>query len=121
MICERRVPARVKGTVYKMVVRPAMLYGLDTVSLKKRQEAELKVAELKMLRFALGVTRMDRIRTEYIRGPAQVGWLTDKASEIVLVRTCAEKRCWVYWETDAEDGVARQEEKNNKRTFMDMM
>ena len=62
VICDRRVAARVKGKVYKMVVRPAMLYSLEAVALTKRQEAELEVAELKMLRFSLGVTRMDRIR-----------------------------------------------------------
>ena len=37
-----------------------MLYGLETVALTKRQEAEMEVAELKMLRFSLGVTRMDK-------------------------------------------------------------
>ena len=44
------LPARVKGKVYKVAVRPAMLYGLETVALTKRQEAEMEVAELKMLR-----------------------------------------------------------------------
>lgn len=39
-----------------------MLGGLETVPLKKRQEAELEVAEMKVLRFSLGVTRMDRIK-----------------------------------------------------------
>ncbi|KAK3518100.1 hypothetical protein QTP70_033322 [Hemibagrus guttatus] len=43
--------ARIKGKVYRTVVRLAMLYGLETVSLRKRQESELEVAELKMLRF----------------------------------------------------------------------
>ena len=62
VICDRRVPARVKGKVYKVAVRPAMLYGLETVALTKRQEAEMEVAELKMLRFSLGVTRMDKTR-----------------------------------------------------------
>ena len=70
VICDRMVPARVKGKVYKTVVRPAMLYGLETVAMTKRQEAELEVAELKMLRFSLGVTRMDMIRNEYIGGTA---------------------------------------------------
>ena len=56
VICDRRVPARVKGKVYRVAVRPAMLYGLETVALTKRQEAEMEVAELKMLQFALGVT-----------------------------------------------------------------
>ncbi|MCJ8739511.1 hypothetical protein PDJAM_G00048000 [Pangasius djambal] len=75
---------RIKGKVYKTVVRPAMLYGLETVSLRKRQESELEVAELKMLRFSFGVTRLDRIRNEYIRGTAHVGHLGDKVREARL-------------------------------------
>ncbi|KAK3531584.1 hypothetical protein QTP70_024969, partial [Hemibagrus guttatus] len=70
--------------VYRTVVRPAMLYGLETVSLRKRQESELEVAELKMLRFSLGVTRLDRIRNDYIRGTAHVGRLGDKVKEARL-------------------------------------
>ncbi|KAK3572267.1 hypothetical protein QTP86_029691 [Hemibagrus guttatus] len=75
---------RINGKVYRTVVRPAMLYGLETVSLRKRQESELEVAELKMLRFSLGVTRLDRIRNEYIRGTAHVGRLGDKVREARL-------------------------------------
>ena len=85
VICDRRVPARVKGKVYKVAVRPAMLYGLETVALTKRQEAEMEVAELKMLRFSLGVTRMDKIRNEYIRGTAQVGKFGEKTREARLI------------------------------------
>ncbi|KAK3548972.1 hypothetical protein QTP70_022655 [Hemibagrus guttatus] len=64
VLCDRKISARIKGKVYRTVVRPAMLYGLETVSLRKRQESELEVAELKMLRFSLGVTRLDRIRNK---------------------------------------------------------
>ncbi|KAK3522491.1 hypothetical protein QTP86_015882 [Hemibagrus guttatus] len=81
VLCNRKISARIKGKVYRTVVRPAMLYGLETVSLRKRQESELEVAELKMLRFSLGVTRLDRIRNEYIRGTAHVGHLGDKVRE----------------------------------------
>ena len=84
VICVRRVPARVKGKVYKAAVRPAMLYGLKTVALTKRQEAEMEVAELKMLRFSLGVTRMDKISNEYIRGTAQMGRFEEKTREARL-------------------------------------
>ncbi|KAK3561987.1 hypothetical protein QTP86_022733, partial [Hemibagrus guttatus] len=84
VLCDRKISARIKGKVYKTVVRPAMLYGLKTVSLRKRQESELEVAELKMLRFFLGVTRLDRIRNEYIRGTAHVGRLGDKVREARL-------------------------------------
>ena len=73
VICDRRVPARVKGKVYKVAVRPAMVYGRETVVPTQRQEAEMEVAELKMLRFSLGVTRMDKIRIKHIRGTSHVG------------------------------------------------
>ncbi|KAK3542457.1 hypothetical protein QTP86_025884, partial [Hemibagrus guttatus] len=84
VLCDRKISARIKGKVYRTVVRPAMLYGLETVSLRKRQESELEVAELKMLRFSLGVTRLDRIRNEYNRGTAHVGCLGDKVREARL-------------------------------------
>ena len=84
VFCDRTVPARVKGKVYKVAVTPVMLYGLETVSLTKRQEAEMEMAELKMLRFSLGVTRMDKIRNEYIRGTAQMGRFGEKTREARL-------------------------------------
>ncbi|KAK3521712.1 hypothetical protein QTP70_015816, partial [Hemibagrus guttatus] len=52
VLCDRKISARIKRKVYRTVVRPAMLYGLETVSLRKRQESELEVAELKMLRLS---------------------------------------------------------------------
>ena len=53
VICDRQIPARVEGKVPKIAVRIAMVYGLETVALTKRQEAELEEAELKMLRFSV--------------------------------------------------------------------
>ena len=92
VICDRRVPARVKGKVYMVAARPAILYGLETVALAKRQEADMEVAELKMLRFSLRVTRMDKIRNEYIRGTAQVGRFGEKNRDTTeVVWTCTEE------------------------------
>ena len=62
VICDRRLPARVKGKVYSSMVRPAMVYGLETVAVTKKQVEEMEVAEIKILRFAMGVTRKDKIR-----------------------------------------------------------
>ena len=67
VICDRRLRVRVKGKMYSSVVRPAMVYGLETVAVTKKQVEEMKVAEMKMLRFAMGVTRKDKITNEYIR------------------------------------------------------
>ena len=80
----------------KVTVRPAMLYGLETVALTKRQEAEMEVAELKMLPFSLGVTRMDNIINGYIRGTAQVGRFG---------KTIRDVRLRWFWHVRMEVGV----------------
>ena len=81
VICDRRLPARVKGKVYSLVVRPAMVYGLETVAVTKKQIEEMEVAEMKMLRFAMGVTRKDKIRNEYISSTVKVERLGMKMRE----------------------------------------
>ena len=44
-----------------------MVYALETVAVTKKQMEEMEVVEMKMLRFAMGVTRKDKIRNDYIR------------------------------------------------------
>ena len=68
VICDRRLPSRVKEKVYSSVVRSTMVYGLETLAVTKKQVEEMDVAEMKMLRFAMGVTRKYKIRNNYIRG-----------------------------------------------------
>ena len=36
VMCDKRVATRMKGKVYKTVERPVMLYGLETVALRKK-------------------------------------------------------------------------------------
>ena len=73
ILCNRRISLRVTGKVYKTVVRPAMLYGAEAWAVKKPHEKKLDVAEMRMLRWMRGVTKMDRIRNERIRGTTKVG------------------------------------------------
>ena len=72
VICDKRLPAKVKGKVYSSVVIPAMVYGLETVAVTKKQVEEMEVAEIKILRFAMGVTKKDKIRNEHIRSTVKV-------------------------------------------------
>ena len=81
VICDRNLPARVKGKVYSSVVRPAMVYGLETVAVTKKQVKEMEVAEMKMLKFAMGVMRKDKIINEYIRSTVKVERLEMKIRE----------------------------------------
>ena len=78
VLCDRKLSARVKGKMYESVVRPAMLYGIETVAVVKRQVGKMEVGELKMVRWALGVTRKDKIKNEYVRGTAKITKLGDK-------------------------------------------
>ena len=64
--------------MYKSVVRPTMLYGMETVAVTERLVGKMEVAELKMLRWALGVTRKDKVRNEYVRRTAKIAKLGDK-------------------------------------------
>ncbi|XP_063607302.1 uncharacterized protein LOC134781917 [Penaeus indicus] len=80
-ICDKRVPVRLKGKVHKAVVRPALIYGLEAAPLKKSEEKKMNAAEMKMLRWMVGVTRRDRIRNEYIRGTVNVVEVSKKIQE----------------------------------------
>ena len=56
ILCDRRIRFRVKGKVYKTIVRLAMVYGAETWAVKKAQEKKLDVAEMRMLRWMSEVT-----------------------------------------------------------------
>ena len=80
VLCDRKLSAKVKvkGKMYKSVVRSTMLYGMETAAVTKRQVGKIDVAELKMVRWALRVTRKNKIRNEYVRGTAKIAKLGDK-------------------------------------------
>lgn len=75
--CRRRIAAKEKCKIYKLVERPATIYYLQVVALRIRQKA-------KALRFSLRVTRMDGIRNEFIRRAAQVERFREKVREARL-------------------------------------
>ena len=61
-----------------------MLYGMEAVAVTKAKEKRLEVEEMRMLRFSLGKTRMDRIRNETVRTTLKVGELSGKLRETRL-------------------------------------
>ena len=60
VICYRRLPAR----VYSSLVIPAVVYGLETVEDTNKQAEEMEVAEMRMLTFAIGLMRKNKIRNQ---------------------------------------------------------
>ena len=61
-----------------------MLYSMEAVAMTKRQERKMEVAEMKMLRFSLGVTRVNRLRNKEIRERLGVTELEAKLREARL-------------------------------------
>ena len=41
VLCDRRMNVKIKGKVYRTVVRPALMYGAEAWALKKAQEKKL--------------------------------------------------------------------------------
>ena len=63
------------------VVRPTQVYGAETLALKKGLDKKLDVAEMRMLRWMCGVTKLGKIRNEIIRGTTTVGEIAKKVQE----------------------------------------
>ena len=81
VLCDKRMPLRLKGKITHSIVRPAMLYGAECWAVSKKEERLLGVAEMRMLRWALGVTKFDRMENEYVREALGVNCIEQKMRE----------------------------------------
>jgi hypothetical protein len=50
VLCDLRVPLKLKGKFYRTVIRPTMLYGAEYWPTKRRHVQQVSVAEMRMLR-----------------------------------------------------------------------
>jgi len=67
-----------------MIVRPALLYGLECWLVQKAKVQMLMTAEMRMLRWMYGYTRMDRIRNRVITNIVKGAPIEDKTRETRL-------------------------------------
>lgn len=81
VMCDRKMPLKVKGQMYKTAIRPAVLYGSECWATNKTHLNKLHTTEMRMLRWSAGVTLLDKIRNEYIRGSFKVAPITEKVQE----------------------------------------
>ncbi|GAB0089080.1 hypothetical protein DMENIID0001_035590 [Sergentomyia squamirostris] len=68
VFCDKKMPRKLKGRLYKTVVRPALTYGSECWTMYKKYESKLTATEMKMLRMSAGVTKLDHIKSTFIRG-----------------------------------------------------
>jgi hypothetical protein len=66
VLCDPRVPLKLKCKFYRTAIRLAMLYGVECWPTKRRHVQQLSIAEIRMLRWIYGNTRRDRVRNDDI-------------------------------------------------------
>ncbi|KAL5159917.1 Release factor glutamine methyltransferase [Glycine soja] len=81
VLCDAKVPIKLKGKFYRTAVRPTMLYGTECWAVKSQHENKVGVAEMRMLRWICGKTRQDKIRNEAIRERVGVAPIVEKMVE----------------------------------------
>ncbi|GJT64962.1 retrovirus-related pol polyprotein LINE-1 [Tanacetum coccineum] len=68
VLCDRRIPLKIKGKFYRAAIRPAMLYGSECWPITKALANKVEVAELRMLRAELDVDSIiDKMREGRLR------------------------------------------------------
>ena len=80
-ICDNKAADKVKRKIYKKMVIPLMLYGIEVMALTKRHEEKMEMAEMKMLRWSLGLKKPDRIRNEMVKERLGIGKLCGQVRE----------------------------------------
>ncbi|KAH1266713.1 LINE-1 retrotransposable element ORF2 protein [Glycine max] len=81
VLCDAKVPIKLKGKFYRTAVRPAILYGTECWAVKSQHENKVGVTEMRMLRWMCGKTRQDKIRNEAIRERVGVAPIVEKMVE----------------------------------------
>ncbi|VDO79200.1 unnamed protein product [Heligmosomoides polygyrus] len=84
VLCDKTIPVHLKSKVYRTVVRLVGTYGADCWPVTKEIESRLSVMETKILRWTVGVTRLDRVRNDTMRQRFGVASIADKLREARL-------------------------------------
>uniref|UniRef100_A0A336LYA8 CSON007526 protein n=1 Tax=Culicoides sonorensis TaxID=179676 RepID=A0A336LYA8_CULSO len=72
IFCDAKMPLKLKGKLYTTIVRPALTYGTQCWTMYAQYKNKMTAAEMKMCRMSLGVTKMDKIKSERIRGSLHI-------------------------------------------------
>ena len=84
VICDRKIPNKLKGKFYRTAIRPALLYGSECWALKGQQEQKMGVTEMRMLRWMSEHTKKDKLRNGCIREKVGVAPIEEKMTETRL-------------------------------------
>ena len=72
VICDKKIPTKLKLLIYETVIRPTLLYGCETWPMSVKDEKRIATAEMRMVRWAMGVSLLEHRRNEEILEKAKV-------------------------------------------------
>ncbi|GJS28790.1 hypothetical protein Tco_0489410 [Tanacetum coccineum] len=81
VLCDKRIPLKLKGKFYRVAIRTEMLYGSECWPITKAQASRVEVAELRMLRWTCGKTMVDMIPNGVFRAELDVNSIINKMRE----------------------------------------
>ena len=81
ILCDRKMPLHLKSKIYRTVVRPVALYGSECWPTTRTHEQMLHTMEMRMLRWSLGVTKLDHVTNEHVRESLGVAPIEEKMRE----------------------------------------
>ena len=78
VISDKKMPWKLKIKLYMTVIRPVLLYGAESWTVRKKEEQILEKTEMRMLRRIKGVTLRDNVKSVDIRKELGVTRIQEK-------------------------------------------
>ena len=84
VVCDKKMPVKLKVKIYITVIRPVLMYGSEVWALRRKEEAKLERTEMRMLRWIMGISLLERLENDEIRRMAGVVKITEVIREARL-------------------------------------
>ena len=85
----RGLGIKAEKCIDERVIVPTALYGAEAWGMRSAERRQVNVLEMKCLRSLVGVSRMDRVRTEEVRRRAGIEMeLASRSESIEMVWAC---------------------------------
>nr|GEY09069.1 hypothetical protein [Tanacetum cinerariifolium] len=91
VLCDQRIPLKLKGKFYRAAIRPAMLYGSECWPITKVLAFRVEVAELRMLRWTCCKTMVDMISNKVFTAGCRFYNRQDEGRKVEMVWACQEE------------------------------
>ncbi|XP_064085365.1 uncharacterized protein LOC135200687 [Macrobrachium nipponense] len=67
VVCDKKMPIKMKVKMYSTVIRPVLMYGAETWDLRRKEDVKLERTDMRMLRLIIGIPLLHRLENDEIR------------------------------------------------------